>query len=99
MEQDLLKIHEYSLSDDLTKNERGILGEIVMKVDMGALISLTFFVRVAGYSMINAGIHENDILIVDRSVKPELGKVVVAAVNGELTVKRLAKNKQGVCHG
>lgn len=56
----------------------------------------TFFVRVAGYSMLNAGIHENDILIVDRSVKPELGKVVVAAVNGELTVKRLAKNKQGV---
>ena len=39
--------------------------------------------------MINAGIHHNDILIVDRSLDPSHGKVVIAAVNGELTVKRL----------
>jgi DNA polymerase V len=51
----------------------------------------TFFVRVNGISMINAGIHHNDILIVDRSLEPTPGKIVVAAINGELTVKRLIK--------
>lgn len=51
--------------------------------------SATFFVRVTGDSMINAGIHSGDILVVDRSLEPAHGKVVVAAVDGELTVKRL----------
>ncbi len=49
----------------------------------------TFFVRAEGDSMINAGIHENDILIVDRSIKPTHGKIIIAVVNGDLTVKRL----------
>ncbi|MFH7326662.1 LexA family protein [Desulfurivibrio sp. C05AmB] len=49
----------------------------------------TFFVRVAGDSMIGAGIHHGDILVVDRSLEPVSGKVVIAVVNGELTVKRL----------
>ncbi len=49
----------------------------------------TFFLRVAGSSMINAGIHDKDILVVDRSIEPTHGKIVIAAVNGELTVKRL----------
>ena len=49
----------------------------------------TFFVRVDGDSMIDAGIFSNDILIVDRSVKPAHGDVVVAQVNGEFTVKEL----------
>jgi len=53
----------------------------------------TFFVRVAGDSMVNAGIHDGDILVVDRSLEPAHGKVVIAVVEGELTVKRLfAKN-------
>jgi DNA polymerase V len=41
--------------------------------------------------MIKAGIHTNDILIVDRSLPATHGKVVIAAINGELTVKRLYK--------
>lgn len=49
----------------------------------------TFFVRVAGDSMLGAGIHHGDILVVDRSLEPANGKVVIAVVNGELTVKRL----------
>ncbi|HEX4044480.1 MAG TPA: translesion error-prone DNA polymerase V autoproteolytic subunit [Gammaproteobacteria bacterium] len=53
----------------------------------------TFLVRVSGHSMINAGIQENDILIVDRSIPPIHGKIVVAAIDGQLTVKRLHKNK------
>lgn len=55
----------------------------------------TFFVRVSGDSMIGAGIHSGDLLIVDRSVTPKHGNVVIAVLNGELTVKRL--QKEG-CH-
>ncbi|MBV8886055.1 MAG: translesion error-prone DNA polymerase V autoproteolytic subunit [Chroococcidiopsidaceae cyanobacterium CP_BM_RX_35] len=49
----------------------------------------TFFVRVAGDSMIGVGIHSNDILVVDRALEPEQGSIIIAVVNGELTVKRL----------
>jgi DNA polymerase V len=49
----------------------------------------TFLVRVAGDSMIKVGIHPNDILIVDRSLEPRHGKIVIAAIDGYLTVKRL----------
>ena len=51
----------------------------------------TFFVRVTGDSMIGAGINDNDILIVDRSLKPSHGKIVIAVVDGNMTVKRLYK--------
>jgi DNA polymerase V len=49
----------------------------------------TFFVRVSGDSMIKAGIHPNDLLIVDRSLEPKDKNVVIANLNGELTVKRI----------
>ena len=51
----------------------------------------TFFVRVNGDSMINAGINDNDILVVDRSIKPAHGKVIIAVLDGQMTVKRLYK--------
>lgn len=53
--------------------------------------SATFFLRVSGSSMIKAGIHHGDILIVDRSLAPVPGRIVIASLNGELTVKRLHK--------
>ena len=49
----------------------------------------TFFVRVTGDSMIGAGIHHGDLLIVDRSLEPKDRSVVIAVLNGELTVKRI----------
>ncbi|VVC75607.1 LexA repressor [Aquicella siphonis] len=55
----------------------------------------TFLVRASGDSMINAGIHENDLLIVDRSIQPVDGKIVIASVDGHLTVKRLHRNPDG----
>lgn len=55
----------------------------------------TFFVRASGNSMINAGIHDKDLLIVDRSLEPVSGKIVIAAINGELTVKRFQKTSNG----
>lgn len=51
----------------------------------------TFFVKAAGDSMIHAGIQSGDMLVVDRSLEATHGKIVIAAVNGELTVKRLSR--------
>jgi DNA polymerase V len=53
----------------------------------------TFFVRAQGESMLKAGIHPNDILVVDRSIEPVSGKIVICALNGELTVKRLIRRQ------
>jgi DNA polymerase V len=53
----------------------------------------TFFVRATGNSMLGAGINSGDLLIVDRSIPPQNGKIVIAVVDGELTVKRLYKNE------
>ena len=49
----------------------------------------TFFVRATGDSMIGAGIHSGDILIIDRAIAPRHNQIVLAVWNGELTVKRL----------
>lgn len=49
----------------------------------------TFFVRVEGDSMQDAGIYPNDILVVDRSIRAEHGDIVIAGMHGELTVKEL----------
>ena len=51
----------------------------------------TFFVRVTGDSMIGAGIHPDDLLIVDRSLEPADKKVVIAVVEGDITVKRFRR--------
>lgn len=48
----------------------------------------TYFVRVSGDSMTGAGIHDGDILVVDRSLTPRNNSVVVASVNNDFTVKR-----------
>ena len=53
----------------------------------------TFFLRVSGNSMNNAGIYNNDLLIIDRSIKPHPGHIVVALLDGEFTLKRLIKEK------
>ncbi|ROL59543.1 LexA family transcriptional regulator, partial [Bacteroidetes/Chlorobi group bacterium ChocPot_Mid] len=57
--------------------------------------SATFFVRVTGDSMINAGIYSGDILIVDRSLSPKDSSIVIAVIDSELLVKRMQyiKNK------
>ncbi|HOJ38346.1 MAG TPA: translesion error-prone DNA polymerase V autoproteolytic subunit [Ignavibacteriales bacterium] len=56
----------------------------------------SFFVKVEGDSMINAGILSGDILIVDRSIEKPFGKIIVALLNNEFTVKRLVKSKNRV---
>jgi DNA polymerase V len=55
--------------------------------------SATFFVRVTGDSMIDAGIYSGDILVVDRSLNPKNSSIVIAVIDGELVVKRLGMQK------
>lgn len=63
------------------------------RIDLNELMiqhpSATYFVKAAGDSMIEAGIDEGDLLVVDSYRKAEHGDIVIAAVDGEFTVKRL----------
>ncbi len=73
---------------------------IELKIDLNeALIqnpSATFFARVKGDSMINAGIHDGDILVIDRARPPQTGNIVVCCIDGEFLVKRLKKTNNRV---
>ncbi len=66
------------------------------KLDINELLiknqAATFFVRVDGDSMIGAGIHHDDILVVDRSREAVSNDIVIAILDGELTVKRLVRD-------
>ncbi len=68
------------------------------KLDLNELCvqkpAATYFVRAQGDSMIDAGIFPGDVLVIDRSINPTHGDIVIAAVNGELTVKRLEIHPQ-----
>ncbi|MDP6367801.1 MAG: translesion error-prone DNA polymerase V autoproteolytic subunit [Nitrospinota bacterium] len=72
-----------SPADDFIENRLDINAHLVKRP------AATFFVRVQGDSMRDAGIHDGDILVVDRSLESVSGKIVVAVVDGEFTVKRL----------
>lgn len=69
------------------------------KLDLNELCiqhpAATYFVRAQGDSMIEAGIFPGDVLVVDRSISAAHGDIVIASVNGELTVKRL-ETKPGI---
>ena len=56
----------------------------------------TYFVRVEGDSMIEAGIHDGDLLVVDRSLRPASGDVIIASVDGDFTVKTYRRDKEGI---
>ena len=56
----------------------------------------TFFERVSGQSMIDAGLNDNDLLVIDRSLSPTHNKIAVCFLDGEFTVKRLKVEKNKV---
>lgn len=68
-----------------------------LKLDLNKFLikhpSATFYVRVKGDSMKNAGIFDNDILIVDKALDPKNGDIAVCVLDGEFTVKRIKKQK------
>ena len=56
----------------------------------------TFYARVSGDSMIGAGLDDGDLLVIDRSLNPENGRIVVCLIDGEFTVKRIKKDKNKI---
>lgn len=72
----------------------------IERVDLNKVLikhpQATFLMRVRGASMREAGIDDGDVVVVDRSLKPVHGHVVVAVVDGEFTVKRLSKRGANV---
>lgn len=79
----------------LSKSGRGLPGNAARSHDLTEYLienrAATFMMRVDGDSMKDAGILDGDLLVVDRAAKPVNGSVVVVAVNGEYTVKRLRR--------
>jgi DNA polymerase V len=53
----------------------------------------TFYIKVQGNSMIDAGINDKDVLVVDRSLDPQNNKIAICFVDGEFTVKRIKLEK------
>jgi DNA polymerase V len=53
----------------------------------------TFFARVKGHSMKNAGIYDGDLLVIDKSLSPQDGKIAICQIDGEFTVKRIKIEK------
>ena len=68
-------------------------GDSSEKIDLNKLLitneTATFFCRVSGRSM-EPHMRNGDVLVVDKSIEPKVGKVVIAAINGEMTVKRMS---------
>lgn len=56
----------------------------------------TFFAKVSGQSMVGAGLDDNDLLVIDRSLEPANNKIAVCFLDGEFTVKRLKVDAEGV---
>ena len=70
-------------------------------IDLNKVVSernpvATFYIKVDGNSMMNAGIDDGDILVVDRSLEPADGKIAVCLIDGEFTVKRLKVDTEGL---
>ena len=76
-----------SPADDFKEIRISLDSELVRNKDA------TFYARVSGESMIEAGINDGDLLVIDRSLNPENGKIAVCLVDGEFTVKRIKKEK------
>ena len=98
-----MQLQQVSIGKDLTfdlydqgasaSNPQPPFGESSEKIDLNELLITneiaTFFCRVSGQSM-EPHMRDGDILMVDKSIEPKVGKVVIAAINCEMTVKRLS---------
>ena len=98
-----MQLQQVSIGKDLTfdlydqgasaSNPQPPFGESSEKIDLNELLITneiaTFFCRVSGRSM-EPHMRDGDVLMVDKSIEPKAGKVVIAAINGEMTVKRLS---------
>ena len=76
-----------SPADDFKENRISLDKELVKNKEA------TFYARVSGDSMIGAGLENGDLLVIDRSLNPENGKIAICLLDGEFTVKRIKKER------
>ena len=76
-----------SPADDFMQQRLSLDSELVKNKEA------TFFARVTGQSMIDAGLNDNDLLVIDRSLSPSNNRIAVCFLDGEFTVKRLKVKK------
>ena len=76
--------------DDFSESRISLDDELIKNKDT------TFYAKVKGQSMIGAGLDDNDLLVIDRSLPPENNKIAVCFLDGEFTVKRLRVEKNEV---
>jgi len=79
-----------SPADDFKEIRISLDNELVKNRDA------TFYARVSGESMVGAGLDDGDLLVIDRSLDPENGRIAVCLVDGEFTVKRIKKEKDSL---
>ncbi len=79
-----------SPADDFRETRISLDDELITNKDA------TFFAKVKGQSMIDAGLDDNDLLVIDRSLEPANNKIAVCFLDGEFTVKRLRVEKNEV---
>ena len=79
-----------SPADDFRETRISLDDELIKNKDA------TFFAKVKGQSMIDAGLDDNDLLVIDRSLEPANNKIAVCFLDGEFTVKRLRVEKNNV---
>ena len=79
-----------SPADDFKQERLSLDNELIKNKEA------TFFARVSGQSMIDAGLSDNDLLVIDRSLSPAHNKIAVCFLDGEFTVKRLKVEKDDI---
>lgn len=79
-----------SPADDFKENRISLDKELVKNKDA------TFYARVNGDSMIGAGLDDGDLLVIDRSLNAESGKIAVCFIDGEFTVKRIKRERKKI---
>jgi len=76
-----------SPADDFTEVRISLDKELIKNKEA------TFYARVSGDSMVGAGLDDGDLLVIDRSLSPENGKIAICFIDGDFTVKRIKKEK------
>lgn len=70
------------------------------RIDLNTALSenplATFYIKVEGHSMIDAGINDKDVLVVDKSLEPQNNKIAICYIDGAFTVKRIKLKKDGL---
>ena len=84
------------MSGFLSSDDVYLIGSIDLNDYLIKHPAATFLMRAEGDLLLNTGIHSGDILVVDRSLDPSQGQIVIAALEGRLTAKRMQIKQHGL---